>query len=71
MNDMKLNSIVEKMDIEVIPILVDALITRLDEVDGDCDLEDDDPDQCMAGDDGFHPMVIWGKTFWGPPEQHT
>ena len=42
--------------VSVIPDIVEALIERMDEQSGDCDLEDDDPDQCMAGDDHFYEM---------------
>jgi hypothetical protein len=31
--------------------LTERAIDRMDELDGDCDLEDDDPDACAASDD--------------------
>lgn len=44
--------------------LTERLIDRLDEIDGDPDLEPDD-DCCEAGDDGCGPIIRNGQTHWG------
>lgn len=46
----------ERDDIEK---AVDCLIALLDACDGDADLEDDDPDACLAGDDGTAPFMTY------------
>lgn len=45
--------------------LVQKAIDRIDDMDTDADREDDDPDHCLAGDDGCGAIVIDGRTYWG------
>lgn len=52
---------------------IDRLISLLDAIDGDPDLEtfdpdleDDDDDRCEACDDGFDALWIDGRIYWGP-----
>lgn len=45
--------------------LVQRMIDRMDDMDGDPDLEDGDVDNCLAGDDGCGAVVIDGRTYWG------
>ena len=50
---------------------IEALIERLDALDGDPDLEPDDEDCCPAGDDdlGAHPYGVWHSAHGpGTPE---
>lgn len=44
--------------------LTERLIERLDEIDGDCDLEPEE-DRCEAGDDGCGPFLRHGRLLWG------
>ena len=44
------------------------LIERMDELDGDPDLEDDDPADCEARDDGCGPINLRGRIVWGSEE---
>ena len=44
--------------------LTERLIERLDEIDGDPDLEPEE-DCCEAGDDGCGMMIRHGVRFWG------
>lgn len=60
------------IDRERLEALIASAIEMLDLIDGDPDLEtyntdeeDDDPDHCVAGDDGLHPLLIEGKVRWG------
>ena len=50
---------------EVIGQLIEVLVERLDALAGESDIEDDDPDFCGAGDDGFHPLYVHGHQYWG------
>ena len=43
----------------------ERLIARLDQADGDPDLEDGDDDRCSAGDDA--PIAFWGDGGAGDP----
>ncbi len=45
--------------------LVQKAIDRMDDMDTDPDREDDDPDHCLAGDNGCGAIVIDGRTYWG------
>lgn len=57
-----------RQDIEA---AIEALIQRLDALDGDADLEPDDEDCCPAGDDdlGAHPYGVWHSAHGpGTPE---
>lgn len=45
--------------------LVQKAIDRMDDIDADPDREDDDPDHCLAGDDGCGAIIIDGRTYWG------
>ncbi len=51
---------------------VEVAVAILDCSDGDPDIEnydvdqeDDDPDYCVAGDDGMGPMLVNGHVRWG------
>lgn len=48
--------------------LTEKLLERLDEIDGNPDVEDDNFDQCGAGDDGCAPVAMHGQTYWGSDE---
>ncbi len=50
--------------------LTARMIDRLDEIDGDPDLEDDDPGECDARDDGCGPINLRGRIVWGS-DQHV
>ena len=45
--------------------LTARLIDRLDEIDGDPDLEDDDPGEDEARDDGCGSINLRGRIVWG------
>lgn len=45
--------------------LTERAIDRMDELDGDTDLEDDDPAECEARDDGCGSINLRGVTMWG------
>ena len=45
--------------------LTERAIDRLDEIDGDPDLEPDDDDECPARDDGCAPIPFRGAVVWG------
>jgi hypothetical protein len=45
--------------------LTARMIDRLDEIDGDADLEDDDDDEDLARDDGCGPISLRGVIVWG------
>lgn len=45
--------------------LTERAIDRMDELDGDPDLEPDDPAECEARDDGCGPINLRGVTVWG------
>jgi len=49
----------------VLARLVARMIDRLDELDGDTDLEPDNDDACEAGDDGCAPVWMHGQRHWG------
>lgn len=51
--------------------LVSKIIEHLDALDGDPDLEDDDPHYCEAGDDGFHPIIKNGVAYWNSGTSHA
>lgn len=60
------------IDRERLESLIANAIEMLDLIDGDADLEhydadeeDDDPDHCITGDEGLHPMIVDGKIRWG------
>lgn len=36
-------------------------IELLNQIDGDPELEDDDDDRCITGDDGMHKMFVDGR----------
>lgn len=38
-----------------------------EDAEEDDEAEDDDPDQCLAGDDGCAPIMTDGGTVWGAP----
>jgi hypothetical protein len=51
----------------VLARLTEKLIERLDELDGDCDLEPED-DRCLAGDDGCGFYRDGARSGWGARE---
>lgn len=44
--------------------LTERMIERLDEMDGDTDLEPEE-DRCTAGDDGCAAFILHGHVHWG------
>lgn len=55
-----------RFDRQRIAAQIEALIDLLDASDGDCDLEDEDFDRCLAGDDGCGVFVDrWQGPLWG------
>jgi hypothetical protein len=57
---------------EAMEAAIDALIARLDQLDGDYDLEEDNEDACPAGDDGGtgpdRPGWLYGGSGPGDPD---
>jgi hypothetical protein len=49
---------------ESIERLTEGLISSLDAIDGDPDLEPEE-DRCEAGDDGCAPVWVMGRRHWG------
>ena len=45
--------------------LTERAIDRMDEMDGDADLEDDDPGEDEARDDGCGVIHLRGRVVWG------
>lgn len=59
-----LNTIV-RLDRDRLEKLITVAIDYLDNIDGDSDEEDNDPDHCIARDDGMSPILCDGRVVWG------
>lgn len=64
--------LIADVDRETLAKVIERGIERLDQIDGDPDIEDDDPDRCAAGDDGCGSFVepFTGRTVWGSNDDH-
>lgn len=61
-------SVIPSLPRPILARLTARLIDRLDEIDGDPDLEDDDPGEDEARDDGCGPISLHGRIVWGAYE---
>ena len=61
---------IRKLTRHELEAVTERLIERLDEIDGDVDLEPEE-DCCAAGDDGCGPVIVHGHTQWGSHYDET
>lgn len=61
---------IRKLTRHELEAVTERLIERLDEIDGDVDLEPEE-DCCSAGDDGCGPIIRHGVVHWGSDRDET
>ena len=61
---------IRKLTRHELEAVTERLIERLDEIDGDVDLESEE-DCCDAGDDGCGPVTRHGHVYWGSDRDET